>query len=306
MKRDKASSTALVIARATLFTALDREVGFMIPKRSAELSLQFVEIASPFQYKLLPGLFEFSLVRMVISLIQKMTIPGLFLHYALRKKFIEHYMIQLLEQREVEQIVVLGSGYDTLIFRIHERFPNIRFFEVDHPATQRVKKTVFERNKAGENVDFIAVDLNNDAIGKSLEQHPRYNPSLRTFYLIEGLLMYIPLPETKDIFRQIMRVSAPSSQLLFTFMGQNKGRVMFSNQRRLADLWLRLKGEPFHWGMNEKELKEFIGKLKLQLVNLISEKHLVAKYLKPVNLEKQLSAVGENICIAKIGIMSPD
>src|SRR5690349_4299426 len=54
-----------------------------------------------------------------------------------RTKFFDDAVVRALEHG-VQQVVLLGAGYDGRSLRF--RTPGVRFFEVDHPATQADKQ----------------------------------------------------------------------------------------------------------------------------------------------------------------------
>src|SRR5215213_1202078 len=54
----------------------------------------------------------------------------------------------------LEQIVILGAGFDTMALRIRDSLRNVAVFEVDHPATQAAKREVMERIGAPNNLRF--------------------------------------------------------------------------------------------------------------------------------------------------------
>jgi methyltransferase (TIGR00027 family) len=43
-------------------------------------------------------------------------------------------------ERGMTQCVILGAGLDSTALRLPEAWPGVRFFEVDHPATQALKR----------------------------------------------------------------------------------------------------------------------------------------------------------------------
>jgi Leucine carboxyl methyltransferase len=61
----------------------------------------------------------------------------------LRKCYIENHVRRLLPL--VKQVLVLGAGYDTLAHRLAGEFPHWTFYEVDHPATSKVKLRALQR-----------------------------------------------------------------------------------------------------------------------------------------------------------------
>ena len=53
----------------------------------------------------------------------------------LRKRLIEEVVRASLTEG-VEQVVIIGAGFDTLALRLCAGFPRTNFIEIDHPATQ--------------------------------------------------------------------------------------------------------------------------------------------------------------------------
>jgi O-methyltransferase involved in polyketide biosynthesis len=76
--------------------------------------------------------------RPIAKLVERVTIPGILLHYALRKKCIRELVRSALANG-VAQVVILGAGFDPLSSELQREFPTAVFWEIDHPATQRHK-----------------------------------------------------------------------------------------------------------------------------------------------------------------------
>ena len=57
-----------------------------------------------------------------------------------RARFVEDLVEEQLREREVDQLVLLGAGLDTLAQRRPELAARIRIFEIDRPGTQRWKR----------------------------------------------------------------------------------------------------------------------------------------------------------------------
>jgi Leucine carboxyl methyltransferase len=74
--------------------------------------------------------------RPIAKLIERITIPGILLHYALRKKCIRELVRSALANG-IAQVVILGAGFDPLSSELQGEFPTARFWEIDHPATPR-------------------------------------------------------------------------------------------------------------------------------------------------------------------------
>src|SRR5436305_7758798 len=158
MRLDKPSATAYLIARSTYFLSRDRALGYLVPERSAELSLRFIQARRRFG-KTLERITNSKYFRPVTQALERVTIPGIKLHYALRKRYLEEIARDALHAG-ISQVVIIGAGFDTLALRLHESFSEAEFFEVDHPATQREKRLVaLKHEPPASNLHFVALDL---------------------------------------------------------------------------------------------------------------------------------------------------
>ena len=124
----------------------------------------------------------------IAKLVERITIPGILLHYASRKKCIRELVRSALA-KGVAQVVILGAGFDPLSSELQREFPTAVFWEIDHPATQRHK--VRACSEIGiERVHFVAVDLAAAGLETEALIKSDFDPAKRTFWIAEGLLMY--------------------------------------------------------------------------------------------------------------------
>ena len=173
--------------------------------------------------------------RPIAKLIERITIPGILLHYALRKKCITELVRSALTNG-VAQVVILGAGFDPLSSELQREFPSAQFWEIDHPATQRHK--VRACSEIGiERVHFVAVDLSAAGLDREALINSGFDPAKRTFWIAEGLLMYFPADIVSSLMRTLSSLSAPGSQFAFTFMeNSGDGHIRFDSQTKLVDL----------------------------------------------------------------------
>lgn len=111
----------------------------------------------------------------------------------------------------IDQIVIVGAGYDGRALRFAH--PGVRFFEIDHPATQTDKRRrVEEAGAAGDRVVYIPHDLAQGSLARALAEagHASDRPSL---FICEGLLLYLALPLTEELLRALYDCGAPESRL---------------------------------------------------------------------------------------------
>jgi len=283
----------LLIAASLVLLHHDPKCSGLVSKTSAASCAHMLETYS-LQTRLFLKIIRQGWFRPISKLIERMTIPGILLHYALRKKCIASLARSALGNGTT-QVVIIGGGFDPLSFELHENFGKVRFWEIDHPATQRHKVRAFPKIGA-ERLHFIAVDLNATALNGEALIKSGFDPAQRTFWIAEGLLMYLPADIVSSLMRTLKSLSASGSQFAFTFMEkQNDGRIRFHSQSKLVDCWLVGRDEPFVWGTTRDELVDLVR--PWSMIRFFDHDNL--RDLGP-GLADEPIAQGEVICLAEI------
>jgi len=136
----------------------------------------------------------------------------------------------------VEQFVILGAGLDTRAWRL-DALAGAAVFEVDHPDTQALKRRRAERMPAkAREVRFVATDFHEDDMTRALLA-AGYDTSCPTFWLWEGVTMYLRPQAVAANLRSFASLSARGSRLAMTYLSKNRGRTPRS-------IFLALLGEP--------------------------------------------------------------
>ncbi len=243
MRADRPSATAALIAAATVFLSRDPALAQFVPDGAAEMCARCL---TPRQ-----RLLERRGLRWLAWSAERATIPGLMLHFILRKRWIEQALRGAIT-RGCRRVVVIGAGYDTLAARLAPIFPAVRFTEVDHPATQAVKRAALPGSA---NLQFVAADLARVPLGRVLP--PSREPSV---YIAEGLLMYLAPADLDALF------AALDGEIIFTMMEATPGgRIAFHNATWVERALLALWQEPFTWGLAREALGDFLGARGLRL-----------------------------------------
>lgn len=109
------------------------------------------------------------------------------------------------------QIALGGAGYDGRALRYAA--PGVRWFEVDHPATQQDKLATLRRLglDAGE-VRFVAADFGTDAVARLLTA-AGLDPAAPTLFLLEGVAVYLTAATLETLLGQFRDVAAAGSRL---------------------------------------------------------------------------------------------
>jgi methyltransferase (TIGR00027 family) len=152
----------------------------------------------------------------------------------------------------VGQVVILGAGYDDRALRFPS--PGVRFFEVDHPATQADKARRLRAMRPGPAAPTLApADFRHDDLGQVLAAcgHDATQPTL---FLCEGLLVYLNQPTCVALLAALRARAATGSILAASLSvhreGLDSARVTaVANARRAAgrtEPWLTILPAPVH------------------------------------------------------------
>jgi len=160
----------------------------------------------------------------------------------------------------LEQLVVLGAGYDSRAYRI-DGLKNIRVFEVDHPGTQRLKigkvREIF--GSLPDHVVYVPADLAMDDLGQRLAASG-YDRSRKTLFITEGLVMYLPPAAVDGLLAFVVKNSGRGSAMVFDYIpasvvdGTCELEAGRNWQKGVTDA-----GEPFLFGIDEAALEAFLS-----------------------------------------------
>lgn len=178
-----------------------------------------------------------------------------------RTKFFDTALLDAV-RAGVTQVVVLGAGFDTRAYRFKAELARTRFFEVDAPATQaykveRVKQILFA---IPSNVRYVAMDFTKDDLLTELKR-AGYSEGARTFFLWEGVTVYLPEPAVKATFGFVRAHSAPGSTLAFDYQTSRNTDVNNPNSQ-----WARW-GEPWIFGFPGDGAAEYVKAQELDVVS---------------------------------------
>jgi methyltransferase (TIGR00027 family) len=181
-----------------------------------------------------------------------------------RTRFIDERM-ECAIRSGATQLVILGAGFDTRAHRFRELLKDTAVIEIDFGATQEYKKRRVEEALGGAppNVVYAPIDFARESLGEVL-RGAGFQPERKTYYICEGLSMYVPEDGMKETLRSIAVESAPGSAVLLEYL--NRGglellRKYPTGMIKNAFDW----GEPFVFGVPDGQDREFFLEAGLEL-----------------------------------------
>jgi len=193
----------------------------------------------------------------------------------IRTKFIDE-RLQAAVADGIAQVVIMGAGWDTRAHRFADVLRGARVFEIDQPATQNWKRRRVseEIGKDPANLTYLPIDFRHQTLADVLAS-AGYDPKQKTFFIWEGVTMYLPEAAVRDTLRWIAQ-QAPGSSVVFDFAYRaliesiaqipkdwepptEAARVGVERLRQIAK-W----GEPWIFGIPTGASKEFLEELGLE------------------------------------------
>jgi methyltransferase (TIGR00027 family) len=184
-------------------------------------------------------------------------LPGQFEAFAYRKAFCEH-QVRAGIGAGATQILILGAGYDTMGWRLGPEFSGVTFFEIDHPATARLKVRGIDAMGPRDNLCLIAENLGKRKLADVLKANASWDQSAQTVFVAEGLMMYL-LPEAvRDLFCQCAEIAGVGSRIAFSYIPTGADDRPDAGRWTGLMLWLqKAAGEPWTWSIRPEELELF-------------------------------------------------
>ncbi len=249
MKQGRVSQTALKVAIGLVTLSVKNDWAQRLPPGLVEVSERLLLASGAPGYG--PRMLRVSKQPWMIRVyqIQDLLMPGQFEGFGHRKIFMQQQVEGAIKQG-ARQVLVLGAGFDTLCLRLAPQHGHVQFFEVDHPATSAAKARGVALVGQPANMIQIAADLGEQALSKVLSEDGRWQSSLPSVLLAEGLFQYLTDDEVRGLLREGAACTSPGSRLAFSHAIPGK--------RRMLSTLARLIGEPWNSAVRSEDLPEYV------------------------------------------------
>jgi methyltransferase (TIGR00027 family) len=187
-------------------------------------------------------------------------LPGLHAYIVLRVCYTDDVRQGVISDG-IDQIVLLGAGFDTTSLRTPTTDSGPTLFEVDAPTTQQEKRRLLARaNRAVDaRVRWVACDFERDRFPERLRQ-AGFDPTRPCLVVWIGVSVYLTRPAIDHTLADLATISAPGS-LLVTDYGDPEivtGTHRLVGARRTARL-VRRRGEPWRTALSLAELTDALN-----------------------------------------------
>jgi methyltransferase (TIGR00027 family) len=204
--------------------------------------------------------------------------PGAMTSGIARTRLIDDWLRQAL-QDGISQVLLLGAGFDCRAYRLRE-LEHCRVVEVDHPATQAVKREHVVRalGRLPEHVTFVGADLTREDSRRVLGA-TGLDARERVVVLWEGVTHYLGEAAVDATLRALADTSAHDSRVVFTYLhrGLLDGTAEFEGARASVEQ-VAGDGEPWIWGMEPERMPAYLAERGLQLLEDVGAEEYRVRY----------------------------
>jgi methyltransferase (TIGR00027 family) len=181
-------------------------------------------------------------------------------------------------EKGAQQYVLIGAGFDSFALRRPGFAAALQIFEIDFPATQRLK---LDRIAAcgvslHDSVHFIAADLSRMSVAAALA-HSSFDPKAPSFFSWLGVTMYLTREANIATLKSIASCSPKGSEVVFTYFDERLFQAQSESFRELQARVASL-GEPFLSGFLPDSLAASLAECGLTLVEDLDGKDMEQRY----------------------------
>lgn len=169
---------------------------------------------------------------------------------AIRTKYVDDSIKEILQKNSITQVVFIAAGMDTRAFRLSWAFnaSNIKLFEVDHGPLLAEKRRKLSKLGAVPQVERIEVeaDLTKPWLDSLISTS--FQPNLATLWIVEGLLFFLEEVQVRSLLEVLRRASANGSILVTDMVNH----ALLKNPMAAVFLAkLRADGTPWKFGTDD-------------------------------------------------------
>ncbi|MET0400913.1 MAG: SAM-dependent methyltransferase, partial [Cystobacter sp.] len=178
--------------------------------------------------------------------------------------------------------------------------------EVDLQATQENKKKKLTAllGKLPEEVTYVPINFDTQQLAQVLPA-AGFDRTLQTFFLWEGVSMYLTEEAIDQTLGFVARQTPPHSSIAFDYvaLGALRGESRYPGTQQWIDA-LKELGHPMTFGIEEDATDVFLRKRGLEVVSQIGSAEMERKYLTKSNGEL-LCHTSSFLCIVHARVQAP-
>lgn len=181
----------------------------------------------------------------------------------------------------IDQIVILGAGYDSTAFRID--LGDATLFDVDTAPTQEAKQAAIARAGLTPTGTVVYVDCDFESQRPATRLPERgFDPSRRSLCVWLGVMYYLTEAAATETLAELAQLMAPGSRLLADYMDPAviDGTTPHPGARR-SSRSVRRRGEALRFGLTPEGAERLLREQGFAVTDNLRVGDLAARYGPP-------------------------
>ncbi len=214
-----------------------------------------------------------------------------------RTRYIDAHVDRCIVQG-MEQLIILGAGYDSRAYRMEKLKEKVTVFEVDLPGIQKLKKEKLRDiiDPLPGNVVYVAIDFNKESLPRKMLEYG-YDKDKKSLFIWEGVTPYLTADAVDDTLHYVTRNSMPGSSIIFSYILKSvvDGTCRLENAALIKKVFntgsildfKHKRGEALLFGIEEGAIQSFMSERGFHEITDISGDYYEAEYFTGENRHRR-------------------
>lgn len=234
-------------------------------------------------------LIKSSLGRRLWVWVSERYVPGMYNVIAVRTKYIDDCLAACIDDG-IDQFVNLGSGHDSRAYTFDGLKKGVRVFEVELPATLKVKMNRVKRifGTLPKHVVYVPINFEKEELGERLFASG-YNRNAKTLFLWEAVTYYLTMEAVEDILAFVANNSGDGSSIIFDYLFASVLDGTCQEEGVKAwQKWFERGNGRLSFGMEADCVEEFLADRGFEPVKNVTGQFLKSTYFKGRNESRRV------------------
>jgi len=214
-----------------------------------------------------------------------------------RTRYIDEYVNDRIDD-DIQQLIILGAGYDSRAYRIEKLKDKVTVFEVDHPATQKLKieKVWKKLGFLPSDVVYVPIDFEREKLQQRMFQC-KYDMNKKSLFIWEGVTPLISAEAVDETLHFVANNSGQGSSIIFNYILKSvvDGTCQLEESREIRRAFSRggiadfrsNRGDRLLFGIEEGTIETFLSERGFYQKKDISGDYYEAEYFKGPNSNRK-------------------
>jgi methyltransferase (TIGR00027 family) len=214
-----------------------------------------------------------------------------------RTRYIDNYVNKRIEEG-LQQLIILGAGYDSRAYRIKRLKEKVTVFEVDHPATQKRKIEKIKKilDPLPLNVVYVPIDFNKEKLSQRMFASG-YDKNKKSLFIWEGVTPLLTAVAVDETLHFVVKNSGTDSSIIFNYILKSvvDGTCQLKEAEEIRKAFSRgsitdfrsNRGDRLIFGIEEGTIEAFLSERGFYQIKDISGDYYDSEYFKGPNRNRK-------------------